>query len=90
MGRGGGRLVGPKAQLFPKMRFEGSPYSEFCSCRFDTSRSMVPRLVPEISSLDTFCDTGAGAAAAGVGIGDSRSWNKIALKSGDIVFHFSC
>ena len=29
---------------------------------------MVPRLVPEISSLDAFCDTGA------VGIGDSRSW----------------
>ena len=28
---------------------------------------MVPRLVPEISSLDAFCDTGAG-------IGDSRSW----------------
>ena len=23
---GGGPLVGPKAQLFPKMRFEGSPY----------------------------------------------------------------
>ena len=33
---------------------------------------MVPRLVPEISSLDAFCD-GAGAAA-GAGIGDSRSW----------------
>ena len=32
---------------------------------------MVPRLVPEISSLDAFCDTAAGAA---VGIGDSRSW----------------
>ena len=32
---------------------------------------MVPQLVPEISSLDAFCDTGAGAA---VGIGDSRSW----------------
>ena len=31
---------------------------------------MVPRLVPEISSLDAFCDGGAGAA----GIGDSRSW----------------
>ena len=37
---------------------------------------MVPRLVPEISSLDAFCD-GAGAAGAGAaaaGIGDSRSW----------------
>ena len=35
---------------------------------------MVPRLVPEISSLDAFCD-GGGAAAAGAaaGIGDSRS-----------------
>ena len=30
---------------------------------------MVPRLVPEISSLDAFCD-----GAAAVGIGDSRSW----------------
>ena len=30
---------------------------------------MVPRLVPEISSLDAFCDR-----AAAVGIGDSRSW----------------
>ena len=34
---------------------------------------MVPRLVPEISSLDAFCD-GAAAGAAGAGIGDSRSW----------------
>ena len=33
---------------------------------------MVPRLVPEILSLDAFCD--AAAAAAGTGIGDSRSW----------------
>ena len=32
---------------------------------------MVPRMVPEISSLDAFCDTAAGA---GAGIGDSRSW----------------
>ena len=30
---------------------------------------MVPRLVPEILSLDAFCD-----GAAGAGIGDSRSW----------------
>ena len=28
-------------------------------------------MVPEISSLDAFCD---GAAAGGAGIGDSRSW----------------
>ena len=36
---------------------------------------MVPRLVPEISSLDAFCDGGGGAAAAGAAarIGDSRS-----------------
>ena len=34
---------------------------------------MVPRLVPEISSLDAFCD-GAAGAGAGAGIGDSRSW----------------
>ena len=37
---------------------------------------MVPGLVPEISSLDAFCDgAGAGGAGAGgAGIGDSRSW----------------
>ena len=43
---------------------------EFFSGRLDTSGSMVPRLVPEISSLDAFCDGGGG----GAGIGDSRSW----------------
>ena len=32
---------------------------------------MVPRLVPEILSLDAFCDT---AAVVVVGIGDSGSW----------------
>ena len=37
---------------------------------FDTSGSMILRLVPEISSLDAFCDGRAGAAAGG--IGDSR------------------
>ena len=37
---------------------------------FDTSGSMLPRLVPEISPLDAFCDVGVGV----VGIGDSRSW----------------
>ena len=35
---------------------------------------MLPRLVPEISPLDAFCDTGAGGAA---GIGDSKSWINI-------------
>ena len=39
------------------------------SGRFVSSGSMIPRLVPEISPLDTFCDV-----VAGVGIGDSRSW----------------
>jgi len=34
---------------------------------------MVPRLVPEISSKCAFCDEAVGAAAAAVGIGDSRS-----------------
>ena len=35
---------------------------------------MVPRLVPEISSLDAFCDgAGGGAGGGGAGIGDSRS-----------------
>ena len=49
-------------------------YSEFVSGRFDTSGTMVPRLVPEISSLDAFCDGGAAAGGAGgAGIGDSRS-----------------
>ena len=33
---------------------------------------MVPHLVPEISSLDAFCD-GAAGAGAGAGIGDSRN-----------------
>ena len=54
------------------LNFEFS-YSEFFSGGFDTSGSMVPRLVPEISSLDAFCDGGGGAAA---GIGDSRSLMK--------------
>ena len=44
-------------------------YSEFFSGRFDTSGSMVPRLVPKILSKCAFCD----GAVAGVGIGDSRS-----------------
>ena len=49
-------------------------HSEIFSGRFDTSGSMVPRLVPEISSLDAFCDGAAGAGAGAAGIGDSRSW----------------
>ena len=51
------------------LNFEFS-YSEFFSGRFDTSGSMVPRLVPEISSKCAFCD-----GAVAVGIGDSRSLN---------------
>ena len=47
----------------------------FSGC-FDTSESMVPRLVPEILSLDAFCDTGAA-----VGIGDSRSWIRNIIKT---------
>ena len=39
---------------------------------FDTSGSMVQRLVPEILSQCAFCD-GAVAAVAVAGIGDSRS-----------------
>ena len=35
---------------------------------------MEPRLVPEILSLDAFCDGAGGAGGAGAGIGDSRSW----------------
>ena len=34
---------------------------------------MVPRLVPEISSLDAFCDGAAAGGGAAAGIGDSRS-----------------
>ena len=34
---------------------------------------MVPQLVPEISSLDAFCDGAAGGGGGGAGIGDSRS-----------------
>ena len=41
------------------------------SSRFETSGSMIPRLVPEILPCDGFCD-GQGAAA-GAGIGYSRS-----------------
>ena len=49
------------------LNFEFS-YSEFFSCRFDTSGSMKPRLVPEISPCDAFCDGRVAWAAAG-GIG---------------------
>ena len=45
-------------------------FLEFFSGRFDTSGSILPRLVPEILILDALCD----AAAAGAGIGDSRSF----------------
>ena len=43
----------------------------FSGC-FETSGSMIPRLVPEISPLDAFCDVVAGVGV--VGIGDSRRW----------------
>ena len=40
---------------------------------------MIPRLVPEISPLDAFCDVVrvgvvVGVVVVVVGIGDSRSW----------------
>ena len=54
------------------MNFEFS-YSEFFSGRFDTSGSMVPRLIPEILSKCAFCDGVGGGGGGGVGIGDSRS-----------------
>ena len=44
---------------------------------------MIPRLVPEISPLDAFCDGRAGAAGA-VGIGDSRSWMSYAFTFGHL------
>ena len=37
---------------------------------------MLPRLVPEISSLDAFCDTAGFFCDTAAGIGDSRSWIK--------------
>ena len=37
---------------------------------------MLPRLVPEISPLDAFCDVGVGVGVV-VGIGDSRSWMEV-------------
>ena len=47
----------------------------FCfSGRFDTSGSMLPRLVSEILILYAFCDVGVGVVVVVVGIGDSRSW----------------
>ena len=57
--------------------------SSFSNCliqifsgRFDTSGSMIPRLVPEISPLDTFCEVVVVARVV-VGIGDSRSWIEV-------------
>ena len=41
---------------------------------------MVPHLVPEISSLDAFCD----GAGGGAGIGDSRSWMKEEPEGGKV------
>ena len=35
---------------------------------------MIPRLVPEILSLDAFCDVVVAGVVVVVGIGDSRSW----------------
>ena len=46
---------------------------------------MKPRLVPEISPLDAFCDVVGvvvGVGVVGVGIGDSRSW--ISLNNCDL------
>ena len=51
-------------------------YSEFFG-RFDTSRSMVPRLVTEILPCDGFCD----GAVAAAGIGYSRSFMMMQIAS---------
>ena len=40
---------------------------------------MIPRLVPEISPLDAFCDIVV--AGVVVGIGDSRSWICLTLST---------
>ena len=42
---------------------------------------MVPRLVPEILSLDAFCDTAGAAVVVVVGIGDSRSWIHLKIRN---------
>ena len=54
------------------MFFLSSSYSEFFPDCFDTSGSMIPRLVPEILPLDAFCERVAVVAVAG--IGNSRGW----------------
>ena len=45
---------------------------------------MLPCLVPEISSLDAFCDVVVGV---GAGIGDFRSWIAIFLQNFKHHFH---
>ena len=47
-------------------------YSEFSSHHFHTSGSMIPRLVPEISPLDAFCD-GEEEQELGI-LGSSSIW----------------
>ena len=47
-------------------------FPQFFYARFDTSGSMLARLVPEISPLDAFCDVGVVGVV--VGLRDSRSW----------------
>ena len=48
-------------------------FQNFFSCRFDTSGSMLPRLVPKILILHSFCDVVVGVVVVVGGIGDSRS-----------------
>ena len=50
---------------------------------------MIPRLVPEISPLDAFCDVVVlvVVVAGVVGIGDSRSWIQYKLCEGYIMFY---
>ena len=73
-------VLKPAAEVGRELWWSGSSWVEkikffYGALNYDaTSGSMVPRLVPEISSLDAFCDGGAAAGGAAAGIGDSRSW----------------
>ena len=55
----------------------------------------MPRLVPEISPLDAFCDVVVVVVAGVVGIGDSRSWMKqlwerLNCNADDMTFLMAC
>ena len=61
--------VGPFGTILDHFNF----FFRIYSGRFDTSGSMLPRLVPEILIIYAFCDVVVVVVGV-VGIGDSRSW----------------